>query len=137
MRVYEAFAEKLPFDDEHFDFALMVTTVCFLEDPVRAFREAGRILKPGGVLILGTLDKNSHAHEKYESHMDRSRFYSHAYFYSVEQILMWLKEAGFVQDRIVQTVFKKPEGLEAIDEVKDGYGEGIFAVISARGETSQ
>lgn len=30
--VYRAFGEKLPVENETFDFALMVTTVCFLSD---------------------------------------------------------------------------------------------------------
>ncbi len=34
--VYEAKAEHLPFQDNSFDFALIVTTLCFLEDPFQA-----------------------------------------------------------------------------------------------------
>ena len=46
IRVYEAKAEHLPFQDNSFDFALMVTTLCFLEEPFQALREIKRILKP-------------------------------------------------------------------------------------------
>ena len=44
--VYRAYAENLPLDNETFDFALMVTTVCFLSDISKAFSEVHRILKP-------------------------------------------------------------------------------------------
>jgi ubiquinone/menaquinone biosynthesis C-methylase UbiE len=38
MTIYDAKAENLPFDDNAFDFALMVTTICFLEDSLQAIR---------------------------------------------------------------------------------------------------
>src|SRR5579884_2902945 len=43
-------AELLPFAGEEFDYALMVTTICFVDDVGSAFREAARVLKPGGSL---------------------------------------------------------------------------------------
>src|SRR3972149_11606972 len=48
--VYESKAENLPFQDNSFDFALMVTTLCFLENPLQALQEAKRILRPSGKL---------------------------------------------------------------------------------------
>jgi ubiquinone/menaquinone biosynthesis C-methylase UbiE len=38
-------AEALPFEDCIFDLALMVTTICFINDISMAFREAYRVLK--------------------------------------------------------------------------------------------
>ena len=51
--------QKLPFKDNEFDFALMVTTICFLDDLDLAFGEVRRMLKPGGSFIIGFVDKNS------------------------------------------------------------------------------
>jgi SAM-dependent methyltransferase len=48
-------AEQLPFAAEKFDYALMVTTICFVDDLGAAFREAARVLKPGGGLVVGLL----------------------------------------------------------------------------------
>src|SRR5579863_8743760 len=59
IKVYRTLAEDLPIGNETFDFALMVTTVCFLSDIPKAFGEVHRILKPGGEIILGIIDKNS------------------------------------------------------------------------------
>ena len=57
--VHEARAEALPFQNESFDFVLMVTIICFLENPMQALVEAKRVLKPGGVIIIGMIDCNS------------------------------------------------------------------------------
>jgi len=40
-----------------FDFVLIVTTLCFLDDPVQAFRESRRVLRPAGAIIIGMLDR--------------------------------------------------------------------------------
>jgi ubiquinone/menaquinone biosynthesis C-methylase UbiE len=54
-----AAAEALPFDDNCFDIVLAVTTLCFVNDPQRAIQEAGRVLRPGGSLVIGELGRYS------------------------------------------------------------------------------
>ena len=48
IKIINAVAEDLPIEKESFDFALMVTTVCFLSDISKAFAEVYRILNPKG-----------------------------------------------------------------------------------------
>ena len=64
--VYEAKAEHLPFQDNSFGFALIVTTLCFLENPLKALQEIRRILKPAGKVIIGMLDEESPLGRLYE-----------------------------------------------------------------------
>lgn len=47
-------AENLPFADASFHGVLMVASLHHLSQPLRALREAHRVLKPGGMLVLGT-----------------------------------------------------------------------------------
>lgn len=56
IEVIEGVAEDLPFEDCSFDLALMVTTICFLDDLDRSFKEVNRILEPGGVFITGFVE---------------------------------------------------------------------------------
>jgi len=52
-------AEALPFPSAAFDAVLAVTLLCFVTSPERAVREMARVLRPGGVLVLGELGRYS------------------------------------------------------------------------------
>jgi ubiquinone/menaquinone biosynthesis C-methylase UbiE len=124
-------AEALPFHDSCFDIALMVTTVCFLDDMKAAFQEANRVLWPNGCLLIGLIDKESPIGKSYQANKDKSVFYSAATFYSVDEIVSLLKQTGFGSFCFAQTIFHSLADLKDVEPVKDGYGEGSFVVIRA------
>jgi ubiquinone/menaquinone biosynthesis C-methylase UbiE len=126
--VVEGIAEALPFADSSFDFAAMVTVVCFLDDVVKAFREAFRILKPSGLLIVGFIDRESELGQKYNQKKAHSMFYRDATFYSVNELDALLVKAGFSSFSYRQTLLPEESSLLT---VKDGYGSGGFVVVSA------
>ena len=132
IEVIRGIAEVLPIKDCTFDFALMVTTVCFLDDINMTFNEVKRILRPGGYLLMGFVDRESKIGRKYEIHKEGSVFYSIAKFYSTREVLTYLNKANFVEIRIVQTLFKDLKDIRTLEPVKNGYGEGSFVVIRAR-----
>ena len=129
--VYEAKAEHLPFQDNSFDFALMVTTLCFLENPLKALQEIRRILKPAGKVIIGMLDEDSPLGKLYEEKRNQSKFYEDARFYPVNQVLDWLKKLKFDNLQTVQTIFKNPGKIQSLEPIEEGFGKGLFVVISA------
>ncbi len=134
IEVYEAKAEKLPFDDSSFDFVLIVVTICFVQDHIQALMEAKRVLKPGGCIIIGMIDRESFLGRLYGSKKKESKFYRHASFYSIRQVLDWLKRLEFEEIKTCQTIFKNPKRMTAIEPVKEGHGEGGFIVITAQKE---
>ncbi|MBU0559146.1 MAG: class I SAM-dependent methyltransferase [Bacteroidota bacterium] len=129
--VHNTVAEDLPFCKEHFDFILMITTLCFVDDPVRALLEAYRILSSNGQLIIGILDKNTELGKIYESKKSSNKFYSLSKLYSTSEVLSLLRDAGFREIQTCQTIFSNPELMQTIDAVKDGYGKGLFVVINS------
>jgi len=130
IKVIEGVAENLPFEDEKFDFAIMVTTICFLDNVEKAFNEAYRIIKPEGAIIIGFVDKNSPVGKLYEKHKDENVFYRIAKFYSVKEVVDNLKRTGFKNFEFVSTVFQKLEDIKKIEPIKDGFGEGSFVVVN-------
>lgn len=52
--------EALPFDDARFDQVLLLNVLTFATKPGQALREASRVLRPGGRLVLTTLDEHTH-----------------------------------------------------------------------------
>ena len=73
-------AEFLPFKKEKFDLVLIVTALAFFKDPKQALRETLRVLKPGGQLIAGILDRDSPQGRCIGSEKKEGRFSSEAQF---------------------------------------------------------
>ncbi|MBW2618951.1 MAG: methyltransferase domain-containing protein [Deltaproteobacteria bacterium] len=131
IEVIEGVAEALPFADGCFDFALMVTTVCFVDDIERSFKEALRVLKPAGAFIIGFIDRKSPLGKIYQQHKAENVFYRLARFYSTTEIVAHLEEAGFSAFSFSQTIFQNPDEMSEVEPVKEGYGEGSFVVVRA------
>jgi len=131
LTVIAGVAEYLPFPNAEFDFALMVTTVCFLEDRDLAFKEAYRVLTSGGSFVIGFVDRKSPIGKSYEQRRNESLFYRNATFYSVDELLSGLRDAGFTKFTFRQTLFCALEDMRAADLVREGHGEGSFVVIRA------
>lgn len=121
--------ENLEFEDCSFDLALMVTTICFLDDVKKAFSEAYRILKPGGYFVVALVDRDSRLGKIYSKHKHENVFYRHAKFHSARETIGYLKKAGFTRIAEKQTVFGQLDEITYIQEPKDGFGEGSFVVI--------
>jgi ubiquinone/menaquinone biosynthesis C-methylase UbiE len=131
IQVIDGVAEAIPFGDSQFDFVLMVTTLCFLDDVETALKEIHRVLRSGGCLILGFIDANSAMGRLYLQKKNDNVFYKEATFYSVEKVVAHLKKAGFRDFNFKQTLFRPLTDIREIEPVKEGYGEGSFVVVKA------
>jgi ubiquinone/menaquinone biosynthesis C-methylase UbiE len=130
--IINGIAEKLPYNNLQFDYALMVTTICFLDDIDAAFNEVNRILKQGGYFIIGFVDKDSSIGKSYQQNKADSIFYKEATFYSVPEVIQYLKKTRFTDFKISQTIFKALDMITETEPVKQGYGEGSFIVIKSQ-----
>jgi ubiquinone/menaquinone biosynthesis C-methylase UbiE len=124
-------AEKLPYPDESYEYALMVTTICFVDNVLQAFNEAHRILKKKGVFIIGFVDKNSPVGKIYLENKDKNVFYKDADFYSTGEVYKFLRKTGFKIDSTLQTVFGMLDTIKEAQLPQNGYGKGSFVVIKA------
>ena len=101
IKTFEAFAEKLPFEDEMFD----IVSICYVLEhtlnPEKALKEAYRVLKLGGKIIgsvpteLGDWGKHN-----YIIHSEHLRYYTEK---TLEKAL---KKAGFINVKIKKEYYK-------------------------------
>jgi arsenite methyltransferase len=59
LAVRQGTAEDIPWPDSEFDRILSVNSLPYWPDPPRGMREIGRVLRPGGALVLGLRNKAS------------------------------------------------------------------------------
>ncbi|MCX6312947.1 MAG: class I SAM-dependent methyltransferase [Bacteroidetes bacterium] len=127
----EGIAERLPYKDLRFDFVLMVSSVSYFFNIIQAFREANRVLKPGGRLVIGFIEKDSAIGKFYEEKRADSLFYHQAIFYSTGKLVERLQETGFGNFDFAQTLFHSLDEIKNFEPSKPGYGKGSFVVIKA------
>ena len=80
--------EALPVEDAACDAALLVLVLTYVADVAAVLREAARILKPGGRLVV--VDLLPHDREDFRRQMGQQ-----APGFEPEQMDRWLREAGF------------------------------------------
>lgn len=89
-------ATRLPFPDGSFDAVLAVTSLCFTADPGRVLAEAARVLRPGGRLVLGELNRWSlWALLRRAEGLVRPTTYRGAHFRGIRELRALLAAAGF------------------------------------------
>jgi len=128
-KVAAAVGEALPVRDGSLDALLLVTTLCFLDDPPATLAQARRALKPTGSLICAFIDADSPLGREYREKCAGSRFYREARFFSMEEVRGLLDAAGFTIREILQTLCGPPGGLRDPEPPQPGSGRGSFIVI--------
>jgi SAM-dependent methyltransferase len=134
IEVVEGTAENLPFETGTFDHALVVTTICFVDSPAGMLAEAHRVLKPGGRLVIGFIDRESAMGQNYLAHQSESVFYCEATFYSADEVARLLLAAGFVISAWGQTLAHPLPETREIEPLRPGRGQCAFVVVAATRE---
>lgn len=127
----QAVGEHLPLPDGCFDFALLVTVICFVTDVPTLLRETGRILRPGGRIVVGLIDLATPLGRLYESRRAADPFYRHARFYTADAVIAMLEQAGFRAPVAYQAMIGLPGEPQDDIAVQPGYGAGGFVGIGA------
>jgi len=132
LNVVAGTAEALPFADHAFDYGLIVTTICFVDDAEVTLKETHRILKPHGHIVVGFIDRDSSLGQAYVGRRSGSVFYRDATFYSVGDVESLLTRVGFHNQVWVQTLLEPYVTNAAIKPAQPGHGRGSFVVVRAR-----
>ncbi len=128
IEVIQGIGENLMFKNNSFDFVLIVVTLCFVEDPKCMLSEAYRVLKRGGKLIVGEINKDSSWGKLYDAKRKKSEFYKLATFYSSNEIIEMLDGVGIRYSESYQTLLHLTTEIE--EEPEKGFDKGGFVVIA-------
>ncbi len=113
----QADAHTLPFKDQSFDYVFMSVTFCFLEKPELTLKEAYRILKPNGLIVICIVPKDSTWGQFYEEKgKEGHRFYKHAKFYTTEEVTRLLTDQKFRILEYRATLSYSPKDTPKLEE---------------------
>jgi SAM-dependent methyltransferase len=125
--------EQELFDEESLGTVFLIVTLCFLDSPLEVLEEAKRILIPNGKLVLGLVLKESPWGQFYQQKKEEEhRFYKYATFYSCDEVVKLIDQAGFMTEKIISTLFQKPGEAHYTEEAKEGYSpDAGFTILVA------
>ena len=130
---FQARGEEPFFNEQTFGTIFIIVTLCFVDSPIAVLNEAHRILKAGGKIVLGLVLRDSPWGRFYSAKKDEGhRFYRHAIFYSYQEVIEALEQTGFAPEKVISTLFQKPNEVEGIESPRDGFSsEAGFTIIVA------
>lgn len=134
--VVQAYGENLPFKDETFGSILIIVTLCFVDNPLEVLKEAERVLRTDGSIILGLVPQDSPWGAYYEDKKSKGHpFYRSARFYTLENVRGLLENSGLEISRIKSTLFQRPDESRRIEEPVEGHivGAGFLCVEAKKG----
>lgn len=123
--------ENLPFETASFGSVFLILTLCFVNSPLTVLKEVKRVLKPDGKIVLGLILKDNpwgqyYMKKKEEGH----RIYKNARFHNYREILELLAEAGFSLEKVMATLFQKPDEVKETETPREGYSpDAGFTVV--------
>jgi len=105
-RFVEGRIERLPFPDGSFDVVVIVTVLCLLVDRAGAVREAARVLRPGGRLVIGDLGRwSAWAARRQVKAWLGSRLWQSAHFSTAPGLSRVVQSAGLVVEAVRGSVY--------------------------------
>lgn len=122
----DGYAESLPYANATFDFVCFFTALEFVDDEQVALREAKRVLRPSGHLIISFLNGDLNEVQELKNDPAVSAYYEFARFQSPNVLITKLQRLGFAAEALQQIVYCDDHYV-----AQDGAGDGVYTVLVA------
>jgi ubiquinone/menaquinone biosynthesis C-methylase UbiE len=134
IKTVRAYGEYLPFRDNTFGCILIIVTLCFVKRPLDVLKEAKRVLKKDGSMVIGLVPKDSPWGIFYEKKKRQGHpFYGEATFYSLADLQKFSEDIGMKITRIRSTLLQRPDEPGRIEEPIESYSKiAGFICIEAK-----
>ena len=115
---------NLPFAQAAFDKVVSVTAIEFIEEAKVAVEEMFRVTKPGGIIVVATLNRlSSWAHRRGEAGKKGHPIFSHALFRSPEDMAALSPVKGVIETAVH---FQKTDDLDVAQKIeREGRERGL------------
>jgi len=114
----------LPFSDSTFDKTVSVTAIEFIEDAEGAIRELFRVTRPGGLIVVATLNSLSPwAARRLDAGKKGHEIFRKAYFRSPEDLMRCVPHKGEARSAIHFEKSEEPE--QAMEIEKEGQRKNL------------
>lgn len=151
LEVTPGVAETLPCDDAAFDTVLLNGVPSYTADLAAAFREAYRVLRPGGHVVVADVPAESsyglvyrlaaelgsweheHLRKVAPPHPYPIEFAAAAHWRTTPEKVELLRAVGFESFEFFQTLTRHPKySDELVEQPAEGYDRGDYVAIRAR-----
>jgi len=127
--------EALPFPDGRLGGVLIVTTLGFTSNPAAVLREAARVLRPGGHVLIGEIPSDSIWGESCQrKKQSADSFFTDMRMLTVAEIVSWLKAAGLRPVEYASTLIRSEPGMPRTETPQLGLvgHAGFVGILAAR-----
>lgn len=133
-RMVTADMASLPFANGVFDKTVSITALEFIEDEKRAVAELFRVTRPGGMVVVATLNSLSPwaVRRQENARQDKESIFNRVFFRSPSQLLAAAPVPGIVRTAVH---FGKEDDPAELDRIElEGQGRETGAFVAARWE---
>ncbi len=133
-RMVTADVASLPFADGVFDKTVSITALEFIGDEKKAVAELFRVTRPGGIVVIATLNSLSPwaVRRRENAKQDKESLFNRVFFRSPAQLLAAAPVPGIVRTAVH---FRKEDDPAEMDRIeREGQGRETGAFVAARWE---
>ncbi len=125
-----------PFRDSAFNYALLIATLCFTDNPKGLVESTSRLLKRGGIIIACIIPRDSPFGIRYKELAKKGHvFYSNAKFLTVAETREILKAAGCRIVRVYATLSRGfgryRDSAYEIERIEEAENYGFVCLVAS------